>query len=160
VPGEFGEYARLESVFWVGAAIKVLRKKLLALGMLDEVGKHNVEVFLRHYAIAIPPNRIPREIVDDGVLVFRTPAGVVTGPGAQCTAHDWRGLARRNGVLIECRLGQIPAHLGQILETEFLGTIGAVPHTTLSHSNSSQQAAYCQKTCGDIWIPAAARLAV
>ena len=65
----------------LAAAVEVLREKLFAFGMFDEVGKQVVEVLLRHFAIPVPPNRIPGEIVDDRVLVFRAAAGVVTGLG-------------------------------------------------------------------------------
>ena len=58
VPGEFGEDAGLDPVFRVGAAIKVLREEFLAFDMLDEVGEKIVEVLLRHFAVAVPPDRV------------------------------------------------------------------------------------------------------
>jgi hypothetical protein len=44
VPGEFGEDAHLDAVFLIGAAIQVLRVKLLALGVREEVVIEIVEV--------------------------------------------------------------------------------------------------------------------
>ena len=43
-----------------------------------------------------------------------------------------------DGVLVERRFGQVPVDLGEVFETEFVGAIGAVPHTRFLHANSSQ----------------------
>ncbi len=102
--------------------------------MLEEIGKKIVEVLLRHLAIAIPPERILGERVDDGVLVLGAAACVVTGLGAERpTCHD-RSFTRRNGVLVEQRLGQVPVDCGEIFEAKFVSAIGTVPHTLLLHA--------------------------
>jgi hypothetical protein len=41
-------------------------------------------------------------------------------------------------MLIERRFGQIPVNGGELFETEFVGAIGAVPHTRFLHAMSSQ----------------------
>ena len=153
VPGEFGINAGLDPVFRVGAAIEVLREEFFAFGMLDEVGKQIVEVLFRHFAIAVPPNRIAGEIVDDGMLILRATAGVMAGLGAKRAACDQRRFARRDRVLIKCRLGQVPAYLGQIFEAEFVGAIGAVPYTLLLHANSSQLGRFIAKPLAGLLGP-------
>ena len=137
MPGEFGEDAGLDPVFRVGAAVEVLREEFLAFDMLDEVGEQIIEVFLRHFAVAVPPDRIFGERIDDGMLILWATARVMAGLRAERAARDQRRLARGNRVLVKRRLGEVPAYLGQILEAEFVGTIGAVPHTLLLHANSS-----------------------
>ena len=58
----------------------------------------------------------------------------MAGFGAERAARDDRGLVGRDGVLVERRLGQVPSHLGETLETELVGATGAVPHTRLLHA--------------------------
>src|SRR6185503_20396888 len=101
VPGELGEDAHLDPVFGIGAADQILREQFLALGVGDEVGQQRVEVLLRHFAVAVPPERIFGERVDDGVLVLGRAAGVMAGLGAERAAGDDRGLVGGNGVLVE-----------------------------------------------------------
>ncbi len=114
VPGIFGEHARLDLVLRIGAAIEVLREQRLALHMRLEVGKQRVEIFARHLAVAVPPQGVAREIVDNGVLVFRRAAGVMAGKGAERAARDNRSLAGTERVLVERRFRQIPMDRGQI----------------------------------------------
>ena len=103
-----------------------------------EVGEQIVEIFLRHLAIAVPPHRILGERVDDGVLVLGRTAGVVAGLGAERAAFDERGFAGGDGMLVKRRLGQVPVDRGELFEAEFVGAIGAVPHTRFLHAKSSQ----------------------
>ena len=137
VPGEFREHARPDPVFRIGAAVQILHEQFHALGMRLKIGEQIVEVLLRHFAVAVPPHRILGERIDNGVLVLRAAAGVVTGLGAERAAFDQRGFTSRDGMLVERRFGQVPAHRRQILETEFIGAIGAVSHTRFLHANSS-----------------------
>ncbi len=133
VPGVFGEDADLDAVGVIGAAIEVLREQLLAFAVVDEVGQERVEVLARHLAIAVPPHRVPGEVVDDRVLVLRAAAGVMAGLRAERAAGNDCALTRTNSVLVERRLGQIPIYFGEIFKTEFVGAVGTVPHTRFLH---------------------------
>ncbi len=88
VPGKLGKDACLDSVFGVGAAIQVLSIELLAFGVLQEIGKKIVEILRRHLAIAVPPYRIFRKVIDDSVLIFGAATRVVTGLGTKRAARD------------------------------------------------------------------------
>src|SRR5262249_28612800 len=88
VPGILGEYAGLDPVLGICAAIEILREKFLAFRVFEEVGKKIVEVLLRHLAIAIPPDGVFGQRVNDGVLVLRTAAGVVACLRAKRAARD------------------------------------------------------------------------
>ena len=58
----------------------------------------------------------------------------MAGLGAERAAGDDRRLAGGDGVLVERRLGQIPVDRGEIFEAEFVGAVGAVPHTRFLHA--------------------------
>ena len=62
----------------------------------------------------------------------------MAGFGAERAAGDDRGLAVRDGMLVERRLEQIPVDRGQSLEAEFVGAVGAIPHPSFLHAHSSQ----------------------
>ena len=138
MPGQFSKDAGLDLVFRIGAAVEILREQFLALAVRDEVGEQRVEVLSAHLAIAVPPHRIPGEVVDDRILVLRRAAGVMAGLGTERAARDDRAFARCDGMLVESRFGQIPVNGGELFETEFVGAIGAVPHTRFLHAMSSQ----------------------
>src|SRR6185295_7949653 len=150
VPRVLGEDACLDLVFRVGATVKILRKKLPAFRVLEEVGKKIVEALLRHFAIAVPPDGIFGQRVDDSVLVLRAAAGVVTGLRAECATRDDRSFTRGDGMLVEQRLGQVPVDCGEIFETEFVSAISAVPHTLLLHANSSQLSRFNNSLAGSL----------
>ena len=86
MPGEFGEDARLDAVFGIGAAVEVLREQRLALGMREEVLKQIIEMLPALLAVAVPPHRVFGRRVDDGMLVLGRAAGVMAGFGAQRAA--------------------------------------------------------------------------
>ena len=88
VPGKLGEHARLDAVFRIGAAIEVLREKLLALGVLEEVVEQNIELLRRKLAVLLPPDRLLGGVVADDELVLRRAAGVDAGLGAERAALD------------------------------------------------------------------------
>ncbi len=134
MPGIFGEDAHLDAIGGVGAAVEVLREQRLAFDVLDEVAEQNVEVLLRHLAIAVPPHRILRQVVDDGMLVLGRAAGVVSGEGRQRAAGDDRSFAVADGVFVERRFGEIPIHAGKAFEAEFIGAKCGIPHTSLLHA--------------------------
>ena len=140
MPGVFGEDARLDPIFRIGAAVEILREEFLAFGVCEKIGEQIVEVLLRHFAVTVPPHRILGERVDDGVLVLRAAAGVVTGLGAERAAFDQRGFASGDGVLVERGFGEVPVDRGEIFEAEFVGAMSAVPHTRFLHAKSSQRA--------------------
>ena len=133
VPGQFGEDPRPDPVFRIGAAVEVLREQFLAARMRDEVLIEQVEVRPGELAVAIPPDGILGQRIDDGVLVLRRAAGVHAGLRADRTALHDVGLARRDRMFVELRRFQVPVDLGQILETEFVGAVSAVPHTRFLH---------------------------
>ncbi len=56
VPGEFGEYAGLDAIVLVGAAIEVLGEKFFAFGVGEEVGEEIVEVFFGDFFVVVPPD--------------------------------------------------------------------------------------------------------
>ena len=59
VPGEFGEDARLDAVAVIGAAEEILRVKLLAAGVGQEVVEQDVEVLVADArAVAEAPERL------------------------------------------------------------------------------------------------------
>src|SRR6478672_332468 len=68
------------------------------------------------------------------MIILRAATGVMGGFGATRTAGDQRRFSRGDGVLIECRLRQVPAYLCQIFEAEFVGAVGTVPDTLLLHA--------------------------
>ena len=64
-------------------------------------------------AVAVPPDRVLGERVDDGVLVLGRAAGVMAGLGAERAAGDDRRLAVADRVLVERRVGQVPVDRGR-----------------------------------------------
>src|SRR5262249_45106321 len=55
------------------------------------------------------------------------------GLGAEGAALHERAFAISDCVLHQDGVGQIPMNAGEILETELIGAIGAVPHTRFHH---------------------------
>src|SRR5262245_25603174 len=133
MPGEFGEDPRFYPVIRIGAAIEILREKLLAFRVREEVVVEDFEVLRRELAVAVPPDALLGERVDDGVLVLRAPARVHAGFRAERAAGDHLSLAARDCVLIERRLSQIPVNGREILQAELVGTVVAVADAGLLH---------------------------
>src|SRR5262249_42713126 len=108
-------------------------KQLLALGMGDEVLQQHVELLGRELAVLVPPHRLFGALVADDELVLGAAAGMHSGLGGERAAlHDLR-LAARDRVLVERRLAQIPMDRLETLEPEFVGAVGAVPHSRFLH---------------------------
>ena len=101
MPGELGEHARLDAVFRIGAAIEVLREKLLALGVLEEIVEQHIELLRRQLAVLFPPDRLFGGVVADDELVFRRAAGVDAGLGAERAALDDVAFLGGNGVFVK-----------------------------------------------------------
>ncbi len=59
----------------------------------------------------------------------------MAGFGAKRAAGDDRRLAVADGKFVERGFGQIPVHAGEVFEAEFVGAVGAVPHTRLLHAS-------------------------
>jgi hypothetical protein len=59
----------------------------------------------------------------------------MTGFGAERTAGDDVRFAIGDRVFIQSGCTQIPPHFGEIPETEFIGSVRAVPHTLLFHAS-------------------------
>src|SRR5262249_1392279 len=133
VPRQLGEDARFYPVVRIGAAIEVLRVKLLAARMGDEVVIEPLEVFRGHLAVAVPPDRIFGQCVDDRMLVLRRPAGVDAGLRAERAALHDRGFPRRDSALVERGRGEIPVDRAEGLEAKSIGAVGAVPQTLFQH---------------------------
>src|SRR5262249_10025948 len=101
--------------------------------MRDHVVVEQLEIGLAEFAIAAPPHRILGERVDDNVFVLRAAASMDTGLGAEGAALHERAFAISDRVLYQNGVGQIPMNAGEIVETELVGTIRAVPHTSFHH---------------------------
>ena len=134
VPGELSEHARLDAVFRIGAAIKVLREKLLAARVLEEIVQQHVKLFGRKLAVLLPPNRALRLLVAHHELVLRRATGVNAGRGAERAALDHMALVGIERVFIELFGRQIPVDRREVLQTEFFGTVRAVPQARLFHA--------------------------
>jgi hypothetical protein len=135
VPGQFGVDAYLDPVILVGAAIEVLREQGLAAAMREKVGVEIVEIIFRHFAIAVPPHAVAREIIDNGVLVLGRAAGVMSGLRAERAAGNNLRLAIAHGTFVERRFRQIPMNGRKPLQTEFVCSIGLVPYAGLLHGS-------------------------
>src|SRR6516165_5514484 len=101
--------------------------------MRDHVVVEQLEIRLAEFAIAAPPHRILGERVDDNVFVLGAAAGMDAGLGAEGAALHERAFTISDRVLHQNGVGQIPMSAGEILETEFIGAIRAVPHTRFYH---------------------------
>ena len=140
VPGELRIDARLDPVLRIGAAVEVLREQGLALRMRNEVLKEGFELRLGLFAVAVPPDGVLCQRIDNRVLVLGRATGVMAGLGAERAAVDQRGFLVGQRVLIERRLGQIPMNGCEVFQAEFVGAIGTVPHTSFLHQISPTQA--------------------
>ena len=101
VPSELGVDARLDPILRIGAAIEVLREQRLALRVREKIVVEQDELRLRHLPVAVPPDGVFRQRIDNRVLVLRRAAGVMAGLGAERAAGDDRRLAVADRVLIE-----------------------------------------------------------
>jgi hypothetical protein len=135
MPGVFGENARLDLEFRVGAADEVLREQRLALRVRQEVLVEILEMLFALLAVAVPPDGVLGQRIDNSVLVLRRTAGVMAGFGAERTARDNRSLAVADCVLVQRSIGQIPTQFGEMPEAEFVSSVRVVPHTRFSHAN-------------------------
>ena len=133
MPGQLGEDPRFYPVFRIGAAVEVLREQLLAARMRDEVVIQQLEIGLAELAVAVPPDGVLGERIDDRVLVLGAASGMGAGLGAERAARDDGGFARADRVLVEMRGGEIPVDRGKILKAKSIGAVGAVAQTRFLH---------------------------
>ena len=140
VPGELGIDAGLDAVFRIGAAIEILREQFLALGVGEEILQQHVELLGRELAVLLPPHRIFGAGIDDDELVFRAAAGMHAGIGAERAAGGDLRFLGGDGEFVESRLGEIPVNGFEPLEAEFIGAMGAVPHTSFLHETPPRNA--------------------
>ncbi len=159
VPGVFGKDPGIDPVFRIGAAIEILGEQLLAAGVRDEILVEALEVLLADLAVALPPDRALGERVDDGVLVLRAAAGMDAGLRADRAALHDRGLAGRDGMLVERRRIEIPVDRSQVLESEFVGAVGAVPQSRFLHDQPPPRRPAAAGTLPICRVLAAPRLA-
>src|SRR6185369_12976744 len=135
--GKLGEDAGFYPVVRIGAAIQILREQFPAARMRDEIVIEQLEVGLGDLAIAIPPDGVLGQRVDDGVLVLGRATGVHAGLRADRAALDQGGLPCCDGAFVERGRGQIPMYLAQALEAEFIGAVGAIPQARFLHESPS-----------------------
>src|SRR5262249_53661940 len=127
VPRQLGEDPRFYPVVRIGAAIEVLRVKLLAARMGDEVVIEPLEVFRGDLAVAVPPDRIFAQGSNARALALGPRPGVDAGLGAERPAPRDRGFPRRDSALVERGRGEIPVDRAEVFEAESIGAVGAVP---------------------------------
>src|ERR1700681_1736888 len=101
--------------------------------MRDHVVKKQLEIGLTELAVAVPPNGMFGQRVDDGVLILRTAAGMHAGLGAKSAALNQRTFPVPDRVLDQNGIGQIPIYADEIFEAEFVGAVRAVSDTRLLH---------------------------
>ena len=127
--------ARFYPVFRIGAAIEILREQRLAARMRDHIVVEQLEIGLAELAVAVPPDGVFGQRIDDGVLVLGAAPGMHAGLGAKRAALDQRALAVPDRMLDQDRVGQIPVHAGEVFEAEFVGAVRAVPHSRFLHAS-------------------------
>ena len=156
MPGKLGEYARLDTVFWVRAAIEVLRKQLLAARVLEEILQQHVELLRRELAVLVPPDGALGLLVADHELVLGRAAGMNAGLGAEGAAFDHMALVRGERVFVKPLGGKIPMDRGEVREAEFLRPVRAVPQARFFHARPPHPVTRCRDTLS-AWLTPAGR---
>ena len=133
MPGEFGEDARFYPVLRIGAAVEVLGVERLAARMRDHVVEEHLEIGLADFAVAVPPDGVLGQRIDDGVFVLGAAPGMHAGLGTERAALDQRAFAVADRMLDQNRVGQIPVYAGEFLKAEFVGAVSAVAYTRFQH---------------------------
>src|SRR6516165_2132681 len=101
--------------------------------MRDHVVIEQLEIGLAELAIAVPPYAVLGQRIDDDMLVLGAAAAMHAGLRAKRAALHERTFAISDRVLHQDGVGQIPMSAGEILETELIGTVRAVPHARFHH---------------------------
>src|SRR6516225_8999407 len=104
--------------------------------MRDHVVIEQLEIGLAELAIAVPPYAVLGQRIDDDMLVLGAAAAMHAGLRAKRAALHQRAFAISDRVLHQDGVGQIPMSAGEVLETELIGAISAVPHTRFYHLKS------------------------
>ncbi len=126
MPGQFGKYTGFDTVFRVGAAVKVLDIELPALGVIKKVLMQEIELRRCQLAVLFPPNGLLGVLVADDEFIFGAAAGVDAGFGAQRPTLDQLGFMVRERVLVKRWRGQVPMDGRKVLKAEFVGTMSAI----------------------------------
>jgi hypothetical protein len=147
VPSVFGIDPRSHPVGGIGAAIKVLREELQALGMLKEILEDHVELLRRERGVVVPPDLVLGRGVANGVLVLRRAARVDARVGIDGPALDELRLATRDRVLVEARSAKIPMHAFEVAEAERVSAVGAVEYAEVLHGRHPPGA-----SLRDVWF--------
>ena len=134
VPRIFGKDPGLHAERLIGAAIKILREKFLALGVLDEIGEQRVEIGFRHLAVVVPPHGVGGDSIVDDELVLGRAASVLAGLGDERAALGDHRLATLHRFLVEERRIEIVGDLLEVLETEFVRRICGIEIAQLFHA--------------------------
>jgi hypothetical protein len=137
VPGVFGENPGLEPMARISAAIKILRKQLLALGMGEEVAIELLELLRRDRPVVVPPDDSLRFCVLDDELVFGRAAGMHAGIRRERPAIGELGLSGRDRPFVEAGSRDTPMHGLEAFQAEFVGAERAVPCTGFLHGRPS-----------------------
>ncbi len=95
----------LDAIFLIGAAIKILRIKRLALGVRDEIVEQKLELLGRQPAVLFPPNGFFRLGVGDDELILGTTAGMDAGLGTEGAAVHQLAFAVGDRVLDQNSVG-------------------------------------------------------
>src|SRR6056297_2252086 len=77
MPGFFNKNAGVQSVFRVGAGIKILDVEVPAFGVCEKIFVKPVEVLGRHWLVIVPPDRAFSRGVAYGELVLGRAPGVL-----------------------------------------------------------------------------------
>ena len=101
--------------------------------MRDHVVIEQLEIGLAELAIAVPPYAVLGQRIDDDMLVLGAAAAMHAGLRAKRAALHQRAFVISDRVLHQDGVGQILMSAGEILETELIGAIRAVPHTRFHH---------------------------
>ena len=126
VPGVLGVQPSPHPMARIGPAVEVLGEKLLALGVVQEVGEELLEGARDESAVVVPPDlRLAVGVAHDE-LVLRRAAGVNPRLGEEGSAMGETGLAADEGMLVERGRLLVPVNRLEVAKAERLGAVGAV----------------------------------
>ena len=133
VPGEFGEDAGLDAEGGIGAAVEILGVERFAFGVLDEIVEESLELVRGDRLVAAPPHGFLGGRIAHREFVFRRAARMRAGFRGQRAFGGDRRFAGSNRELVERGRAEVPLHLVEFFETEFVGAEGTVVHARLFH---------------------------
>ena len=135
MPGKLVVDSGLDAVFRVGAAVEVLGKQGLALGVGNEIVEQELKLLRRKAAVLLPPHRLLAALVGDDELVLGTAAGMGAGLGAEGAAAHEDAFAIGDRVLDQDCVRQIPVDRRSVVQAKLVGAMGAIPQTRFLHAS-------------------------